>query len=56
MSAGCRNLLTKIFVKDPAQRITIQGIYDDPWFKTDLPPTAPSMNNNFGLNHQLLQV
>ncbi|KAH7439274.1 hypothetical protein KP509_04G053300 [Ceratopteris richardii] len=37
ISEECNDLLSSIFVTDPAKRITIAGIKDHPWFKKDLP-------------------
>jgi len=37
ISAECQDLLAKIFVTNPSQRITIQGIKQHPWFLTALP-------------------
>ena len=32
LSEGCRDLLDKIFVVDPKQRITVAAIMQHPWF------------------------
>ena len=37
VSAECRNLLSRIFVADPAKRITIPEIKQNPWFLKKLP-------------------
>ncbi|CAK9321559.1 unnamed protein product [Citrullus colocynthis] len=37
VSAECRNLLSRIFVANPAKRITIQEIKQLPWFFKNLP-------------------
>lgn len=37
VSADCRHLLTRIFVANPAKRITIPEIRNHPWFLKDLP-------------------
>jgi serine/threonine protein kinase len=36
MTRECRDLFSKIFVVDPAERITIAGIKAHPWFLQDL--------------------
>ncbi|KAI4327203.1 hypothetical protein L6164_019691 [Bauhinia variegata] len=36
VSADCRNLLSQIFVADPAKRITISKIKEHPWFLKNL--------------------
>lgn len=56
VSEDCRNLLKRIFVHDPAERITVEGICNHPWFKMKLPGGAVAMNDKYGLNDQLLQV
>nr|AIH00110.1 sucrose nonfermenting 1-related protein kinase 2.7 [Fragaria x ananassa] len=37
ISEDCRHLLSRIFVADPARRITIQEIKNHPWFLKNLP-------------------
>ncbi|XP_021892839.1 serine/threonine-protein kinase SAPK1-like [Carica papaya] len=37
VSADCRHLLSRIFVANPAQRITIPEIKQHPWFLKNLP-------------------
>ncbi|XP_027334024.1 serine/threonine-protein kinase SAPK3-like isoform X2 [Abrus precatorius] len=37
VSSECRNLLSRIFVADPAKRITIPEIKQNPWFLKNLP-------------------
>ncbi|KOM32517.1 hypothetical protein LR48_Vigan01g207300 [Vigna angularis] len=37
VSSECRNLLSSIFVADPAKRITIPEIKQNPWFLKNLP-------------------
>lgn len=37
LSPGAKNLLTKMLVVNPLNRITIHGIMEDEWFKTDFP-------------------
>lgn len=37
VSADCRHLLSRIFVADPAKRITIPDIKQHPWFLKNLP-------------------
>ncbi|CAI4212963.1 unnamed protein product [Parascedosporium putredinis] len=38
MPTGAVNLIKKMLVVNPVQRVTIEDIKDDPWFMTDLPP------------------
>ena len=40
VSQGLRDLLAKIFVGNPLDRITIAGIFAHPWFKKGLPSSA----------------
>eukprot|EP00803_Ostreobium_quekettii_P003187 evm.model.scf_1919.2 EVM.evm.TU.scf_1919.2 scf_1919:15986-18206(-) len=44
VSASCLDLLGKILTPDPAQRITVEGIINHPWYQTDLPPGADNTN------------
>ncbi|KAM1014632.1 hypothetical protein ACFX2C_044593 [Malus domestica] len=37
MSQECRHLLSRIFVANPARRITIKDIKNHPWFLKNLP-------------------
>jgi serine/threonine protein kinase len=37
VSDGCKDLLKRIFVVDPAERITIAGIWRHPWFRAGMP-------------------
>ena len=56
----CVDFLAKMLVADPAQRITIQGIYEHPWFKQGFPasvyylrlplPPAVRFQGAFGLH------
>lgn len=38
MAPGAVELIRKMLVVNPVQRVTIEDIRDDPWFNTDLPP------------------
>lgn len=38
LTNDCKDLLEQMLHPDPAQRITIEGIKDHPWFKVDLDP------------------
>eukprot|EP00873_Tetraselmis_striata_P024682 jgi/Tetstr1/444946/TSEL_032764.t1 len=38
LSEECVDLLQRIFVADPTQRINVAGVIDHPWFAKDLPP------------------
>lgn len=46
VSDSCRDLLRRILVDKPEQRITIQGIQKHPWYVEDLPPGVAEMNDN----------
>ena len=37
ISEECRDLLKRILVSDPSQRLTVAGIQDHPWFRENLP-------------------
>lgn len=37
VSDACKDLLSKIFVVNPEQRITISGIWRHPWFREGMP-------------------
>ena len=41
LSDGCKDLLRRIFVKDPRQRINMMGISQHAWFVQDLSPEVP---------------
>ncbi|KAK9811017.1 hypothetical protein WJX73_006755 [Symbiochloris irregularis] len=38
ISDECRDLLARIFVADPGQRITVREIHHHPWFRHGMPP------------------
>lgn len=46
LSEGARRLIAKMLVTNSEERATIPQIFDDPWFKVDLPdylnPTGPA--------------
>lgn len=44
VSPACRDLLNRILVPDPAQRLTMAGILEHPWFLADLPDGALEFN------------
>lgn len=44
MSAELRDLLARMLVKDPSQRIGLPGIMAHPWFLRSLPPGLADMN------------
>jgi len=44
ISAEGWDLISRIFVKDPQKRITIEGIMQHPWFNYRLPKGAKTMN------------
>ncbi len=45
VSEECKDLLKKVLMADPAQRLTIQGIMQHPWFLQDLPAGALEVNS-----------
>ena len=44
VSNELRDLLSKILMEDPQQRISIQEIMKHPWFRKDLPQGVLEMN------------
>ena len=38
LSPECRDLLARVFVLDPAQRLSLAGVRSHPWFVQHLPP------------------
>lgn len=44
-SDDLKDLLSRILVADPAERITIDGILNHPWYNTHLPPGVKEMND-----------
>ncbi|XP_044440236.1 serine/threonine-protein kinase SAPK10 isoform X5 [Triticum aestivum] len=44
ISAECRDLISKIFVADPAARITVPEIRNHPWFLMNLPADDSTMS------------
>ena len=44
LSDGCVAFLNKLLQPNPKNRITMREIWDDPWFKEDLPPNAENLN------------
>ena len=47
VSAECRDLLTRLMVRDPAERIGMADIHAHPWFVANLPVEAVSMNDAY---------
>ena len=45
VSEECKDLLKKVLMADPAQRLTIQGIMQHDWFLQDLPAGALEVNS-----------
>ena len=37
LSAECLDLIRQVFVANPAQRVTLKGLKQHPWFLTNLP-------------------
>ncbi|GAB4818130.1 hypothetical protein N2152v2_005176 [Parachlorella kessleri] len=50
VSAGCRDLLTRMLVPNPQQRISLEDVIRHPWFAMGLPSGA------LGMNEMLLQA
>ncbi|GIL70723.1 hypothetical protein Vretimale_3824 [Volvox reticuliferus] len=55
-SEDCRDLLSKILVADPSKRITIEEIYNHPWYLKGLPPGVREMNDRMQAQPEGLQV
>ena len=49
ISDSCKDLIQRLLVADPQQRLTVDGIYQHPWFQVDLPAGATQMNDRFVL-------
>lgn len=47
ISPECRDLLTRMLVRDPDDRITMAQIHKHPWFIANLPMEAVSMNDSY---------
>ncbi|KAK9810565.1 hypothetical protein WJX73_001103 [Symbiochloris irregularis] len=45
VSDQCKDLLRRILVADPAQRLQIPQLQQHPWYKQDLPPGLESFND-----------
>ena len=56
ISADLKDLLYKIMVKDPTQRISMKGIMEHRWFQTDLPEGAMDMNKKLQKQKSGIQV
>lgn len=46
-SDACKDLLTRLLVADPSQRISLEGILGHPWFLDALPTGALAMNDHY---------
>lgn len=46
LSPELEDFMGRILVANPADRITIAGILDHPWYNKDLPPGVKEMNDN----------
>ncbi|CAD7697206.1 unnamed protein product [Ostreobium quekettii] len=55
VSSDCQDLLSKILVREPHRRITIEGIQNHPWYLKNLPPGVSEMNNNLIMPSEGLQ-
>lgn len=47
ISTECLDLLQKMLNPDPNARLTMEGIMAHPWFVTNLPPEAATMNTTY---------
>ncbi len=47
VSPAGKELLTRMLHPDPRERIPIEAVMADPWFTTNLPPEAATMNANY---------
>ena len=45
VSADCLDILTRVLVAQPSQRMTMEEIKTHPWFLKGLPPGALDMND-----------
>jgi len=50
------DLLTKILVREPKDRITIEGIQNHRWYCKNLPPGVKEMNAKLVIPHEGLQT
>lgn len=50
ITSECRDLLSRMLIPEPSQRITMEQIQHHPWFCMHLPPDAIRMNDNFLAN------
>ena len=56
VSPQLRDLLSKMLVDDPGQRISMAGIMHHPWYLTDLPEGVIDMNDELPLPGDDAQV
>ncbi|KXZ46593.1 hypothetical protein GPECTOR_42g804 [Gonium pectorale] len=47
ISEAGKSLLKRMLLPDPKQRIPIEEVMKHPWFTTNLPPEAPTMNESY---------
>lgn len=45
LSSECKDLLSRLLVANPANRITLPEILQHPWYLQDLPPGVAEMND-----------
>jgi serine/threonine protein kinase len=45
LSEDCKDLLRRMLLPEPHKRITTEEILEHPWFNTNLPPEAATMND-----------
>ena len=56
VSPQLRDLLSKILVDDPQERISMREIQQHPWYLQDLPDGVSDMNNELPLPGDDVQV
>ena len=56
ISDDCKDLLKKIFVRNPQERITMEKVQAHRWFKKNLPEGAQEMNKRLQQQKSGLQV
>jgi serine/threonine-protein kinase SRK2 len=47
LTQGCKALLRELLQPNPKRRVKMGGVLADPWFMTELPPDALTMNDRW---------
>jgi len=55
LSEECRDLLRRVLVAEPAKRMTVEDIYNHPWYLKHLPPGVREMNDRLGQPPEAMQ-